>query len=1046
MTNITYIVLSPLLIQNKQLSCPARPGAGQQLRQQLIKYNQNPSDQQFYRSLVLLFRIWFCSLIFLSGDIELNPGPCSSFNELIGNLKLCLINCQDLRNKHDQLRTLVSCTDNNTIIALTETWFNNDDCTDLWTIDKARFKIFRCDRNRSCTGQSKGGGVMMLIPKHMNPTLKEDLNFFRPTYFEGLWIQIYLRKSREKILICTAYNPNKNYIEPFLEDLSRGIDYASSKNAKLIVCGDFNYNTLNTKSNLLNDTLIPYGITPTNKTMPTRISTVETLIDHVFIEKSYHKHVTIEESPINSDHLATFVVTKWQIPEKQQALRVQKFDKSHYHKEKFLHELNNADWTNVYKQSTTEGMLREFENVFSQILENHAPLTISFTKQKKTSKNKPLWITKEFELESAKKSQYFREMKENKLDPSIYRAQRNICSNLAKKLKNAFDRRLFNSLDCSTAQWKFINQIRQSKAVTEQILILRNSFGNVITQSKNIANHLNYIFSTLGDFRSTKTYSPPEEDISNRPETKNNFEFSPITEKELFDVLKSLKRNKPLGPSKIPAWAIKDAQSIIAPHLLFIINQGITDNSFPFSLKKAEVTPVFKKGDPSLAENYRPISVTSALAKVFEKVLYNQILDYLQEHKLLSDRQFGFRKHYSTRDALLYVTETIRNSIDKGLIVGATFIDLSKAFDSICHSILMKKLTKLNFGPNSVKLLGNYLTNRTQRVKVNGLFSDWIELHRGVPQGTILGPLCFLIYVNDMISEVDESVELIQYADDTTILCAAKNINTVTNSLEKNISKLSKYFEINHLKMNVDKTKFVLFGTQQKCSKVSETCLEVNSEKIQQSKDAKFLGVTLDQTLSFKTHINSLLKKMAVAIKAIQVIRNQVPLKTRITLLKSLVLSQLTHSSLLCCNLQQQLNDSINKQIKWGLKVCYYKGRRESSKTLRDQNLILLAPNYFLVPALCYFALISNQLIPAFKNSIRIPNSLPKTNRRTQLRLLPGKARTTYLQNSFIFTCIRAWNDLPLFIKNTELTVNYKRKIKSRIKNHIESKERLKDI
>ena len=241
---------------------------------------------------------------------------------------------------------------------------------------------------------------------------------------------------------------------------------------------------------------------------------------------------------------------------------------------------------------------------------------------------------------------------------------------------------------------------------------------------------------------------------------------------------------KPLGPSKVPAWALKDCLNILAEHLCDLVNTFIQEGRFPNHLKQAFVIPIYKKGDCEDPSNNRPISITAALAKIFEKVLREQMSNYLESNKLLTQRQFGFRSKYSTTDALVYATENIRKKLDNSENTAAAFINLSKAFDSISHEILPQKLMMLKFDDNAMSMMESFLTNRQQKVTLPSGCSEWIQLYQGVPQGTLLGPLLFNIYVNYMQQMIGETSELVQYADDTMIYTSHENIEEAISLLE----------------------------------------------------------------------------------------------------------------------------------------------------------------------------------------------------------------------------------------------------------------------
>ena len=263
---------------------------------------------------------------------------------------------------------------------------------------------------------------------------------------------------------------------------------------------------------------------------------------------------------------------------------------------------------------------------------------------------------------------------------------------------------------------------------------------------------------------------------------------------------------------------------------------------------------------------------------------------------VMNPLQFGFRKGFSTHDALLNLTESIRYEIDKNKIVHCALLDLSKAFDSICHQKLLSKLSQTGFDNNAVKMIAHYLTNRYQRVNVNGVFSSWYKVKRGFPQGTVLGPLLFNLYVNDFAAQIaieSNNTKIIQYADDCLLFNADINSSSAKDGLEKILNNICIYFKQHELNLNAKKSEYICFS--EKCDPRINLLdkLLIDNTEIKQSRECKYLGIFLDQNLTSQTQVKRILQKMALGIKTIDTIRKQLPSKSLYTLFQSIVLFHL---------------------------------------------------------------------------------------------------------------------------------------------------------
>ena len=597
-------------------------------------------------------------------------------------------------------------------------------------------------------------------------------------------------------------------------------------------------------------------------------------------------------------------------------------------------------------------------------------------------------------------------------------------NNFLKHAHEKQSQQLFSSLSTQKAKWKFINDFNKDNEV--KLEALRNSFGTKITNPKQMADLMNYKFATLGQFYPEHQ---TDEMIKSHSGISDLFDFRFITSYEVYECINQLESSKPSGPNNIPVWAIKDSAVIINQYLTHIFNEAIKESIFPQILKKSTVTPIYKDGSELEPENYRPISITCPFAKVLEKLIEKQMRIFINDKKLFNGKQFGFRKGYSTVDALLHTVETIRNDINENKYVTAVFLDLSKAFDSLSHKILIKGLENLGFSNSACRLLSSFLQNREQRTKVNNILSDTYTLQQGVPQGTILGPLLFLLYINDLPDILD--INSILYADDTTLYKSHTSLTECKASLEQNLQRIVTYFKTKKLKLNVAKTKLVIFS---KKSLNSNKTLQItiDGQQINSQDGTKFLRVMLHHNLDFQDHINTMLRKMSAGIRTIEIVRRTIPLKSRIALLKALVLSHLQYSMNLLTSITEIQKKQIIKQIKWGMRVCVFKRKRETAFPHQASHKLLPFELLLEKSCLLYYQKYFLNLLPAFKDQVKLPNINCTVNKRTKIRKLYSNAGSKILKDSFAFFTIRKFNALPLALRQLDQSKTFCSKLNSR--------------
>ena len=343
------------------------------------------------------------------------------------------------------------------------------------------------------------------------------------------------------------------------------------------------------------------------------------------------------------------------------------------------------------------------------------------------------------------------------------------------------------------------------------------------------------------------------------------FLFENITESMVQKQIASLNKNKPTTFNNIPPRILVENSDIISPFITNIYNNSKSNSEFPPTLKLADITPAHKKCDRTIDDNYRPVSILPPISKVFERSMYEPIYSYVD--KYLSPSLFGFRKGFSTEYCLIVMLEKWKKAMDQGKFAGSFLTDLSKAFDCLNHELLIAKLEAYGFEKESLTYVYSYLSDRKHRTKINNTLSEWADITSGVPQGSILGPLLFNIYINDIFYFVDKS-DVANYADDTTPYSVETSIESLLQCLYKDTSVLIKWFKDNYLQMNPDKCKLLISNRDKDLS------LIIDNEVIECSESVKLLGVIIDNKLDFNEHVSKLCKKVSTKLHALARVSN----------------------------------------------------------------------------------------------------------------------------------------------------------------------------
>ena len=521
--------------------------------------------------------------------------------------------------------------------------------------------------------------------------------------------------------------------------------------------------------------------------------------------------------------------------------------------------------------------------------------------------------------------------------------------------------------------------------------------------------------------------------------TPHRFMFTDVTPDEVYKQLSKMPSGKATGLDDLSPRLLKAAASVIAGPVSGIMNMSNRSGVVPAKWKQSRVTPIFKDGNRFETSNYRPISVIPAIMKIFERLIHNQLYEYLQVNNIMSQNQSGFRPGHSTQTCLLDVTDYLLKNTDKGMFTGAIFLDLKKAFDTVHHEMLINKLSKSGINGPELDWFKSYLSERYQVCKINEEQSDMLPILFGVPQGSILGPLLFSLYVNDLPCHVNKNqAKICLYADDTVIFARSEEVCQVARVLTEEMRKVAQWLYKNKLTLNVKKTKVMLFGSTVKIAQNTEAfAVKIQNNILEQVNSLKYLGIYLDPTISWKGHLthvkNSVNRKIGLLYRTRSFLKGD----TLNTMYPSLILPSLEYCDVVWGNAANKylskLNTLQNKAGKIILNVnrCFptkgvfdclgwrtLESRRDSHvKTMVYKCLVGLAP-----PTLC-------------NNFHRVHDNSPhETRGSTQGNLIPPKVKTGSGKRTFIYKGTVSWNRLPRACKSPfPPTVN---QFKGALKNH----------
>ena len=987
-------------------------------------------------AIILLFSLYKLLFLFLCGDVELNPGPDEqserSFQSFYSKsyssdlldysldtsvfikkyISIVHLNVRSLLPKIDQLSVEFQHFD---IIALTETFLDNSIPNENISIPGYQ-EPFRQDRNRH------GGGVAIYCRNGLAVT--QCLEFQKPS-IESIWLKIKY-KNTNFMLACLYRPPTENY--SFWEKLYESISLVKDNNNLIdfFLVGDLNSDYLNENSNLRILTQF-YNLSQIISE-PTRIPS-NTLLDPILTNAPHLITQTGTLDPFCSDHKPVYTTLTFQkIPRTTYKRKIWIYEQGNY--DAFRNSLKTMNWDLI---TSDDHSIHESVTLFTNKLTNTAQEHIPHKQCTIRTNDKP-WMTNTIRRHIRKRRRIHKKAKRsnNETDWTLFRNQRNHVTSLIRQAKTDYHDRSCKKINTDIDKtgkewWRLCKSVSFQKSQEHTIPPLLHN-DQLIYDNEHKAHAINEYFASISNV-DTNTHLSDQTHQS--PSTLENIE---ITQQDVHDIILTLKIHKACGIDGISHRLLHESVTYISQPLCTIFNRSLKLGIFPDTWKLANIAPIYKSKETNLIKNYRPISLLSCLSKLFERCVLKYFHNYLINNYIISLDQSAFTAGDGTVNQLVNIHDVVCKALDEGNDIQMIFFDISKAFDRVWHDGLLCKLNCIGIKGHLFDWFKSYLTNRKQRVVIQGSSSSFLDTQAGVPQGSVLGPILFLIYINDITKNITSTTKL--YADDTsiydTIIKHHENESYII--LQNDLNIVNSWAEKWMVNFNPQKTE-AMFITRKHDENIVKSNLYFQTEKIQDVTNHKHIGLIHSSDATWKTHLSNIISKAAKRIDILRALKWKLDRKPLETLYLSFIRPLFEYGDIVwdCAPLHQYIFQNIEKLQLEASRVVTGTTRYASKILLYNETGWLPLSTRRTIHRLTLFYKIINNECPKHLNTkFEYYNSNRTLHNTRNANNLPiPLCKTETYRYSFFPSSIRLWNTLEPSIRSANSLGSFKSKLQT---------------